>query len=310
MFSHLDRLIPRKGAGERRTSVWLNGHMITDAQLFHVAVWQAASAPSDLEANLRALDAAAGRTSADGIELLIMPEMYLTGYSIGEDVARLAAENPLEQVREIARRHSIAILAAGPEELTENANTDLANPAIANSAWLIDDAGEVLAKHRKIQLYGDLDRDHFVAGDTPVTMATYRGINIAVLICYDVEYPETVRAAALAGADLVAVPTANMEPFSFVNEHLIRVRAWENSVYVAYANQVGPDGDYTYVGRSVIADPLGEHLAMASAKDEELITATIDPGLLAQAREMNPYVAQVRRDVFCGVSNTASRGGE
>ena len=48
---------------------------------------------------------------------------------------------------------------------------------------------------------------------------------------------------APTGAELIAVPTAQMEPFSFVNEHVIRVRAWENSVYVAYVNQTGRDGE-------------------------------------------------------------------
>ncbi|WP_243752016.1 carbon-nitrogen hydrolase family protein [Leucobacter weissii] len=266
--------------------------MHPEAPSLRIAVWQAASTPRDVAANLASLDDAARRAAADGAELLVAPEMYLTGYNIGADIARLAAERPLERAREIARRRGIALVAGGPEPLGE------ATSAIANAAWLVDDRGEVLARHRKIQLFGDLDRVHFVPGDAPVTLARFRGFTIALLICFDVEYPETVRAAALDGADLIAVPTAQMAPFSFVNEHLIRTRAWESSVYVAYANQVGTDGDFDYVGRSVIADPLGAHLAEAGPDGAELLTARIDRARIAEARRQNTYLSEVRRELF------------
>lgn len=267
--------------------------MSNDVPPLKIAIWQVASVPSNVPANLAALDRAAAQAKAAGADLLMTPEMFITGYSIGDDIGRLALEQPLDLVRDVAKRHSIAIVAGGPEALQGGSS-----PAVANSAWFIDDAGEVLGRHRKVQLFGDLDREHFSAGESPVSMVSYRGFNIAMLICFDVEYPETVRAAAHAGADFMAVPTAQMDPFRFVNEHLIRTRAWENSVYVAYANQTGPDGDFAYVGRSVIADPFGEHLAFASPDGEELLFATLDHATLQAAREQNPYIAQVRRGFY------------
>lgn len=270
--------------------------MTDEDRPLRIAAWQAASTPADLTANLAALETAAVEAAAAGAELLITPEMYLTGYNIGDDVRRLSAQQPLDRVRGIAERVGIAIVAGGPELLGDDAQRS----PIANAAWFIDDTGAVLAKHRKIQLFGDLDRDLFVAGDEPSTVVDYCGYRIAVLICFDVEFPETVRAAARAGADLVAVPTAQMEPFSFVNEHLIRVRAWENGVHVAYANQHGTDGDLQYVGRSVIASPLGEHLAQAPAKGEALLLATVDRSVGEQSRAQNPYLAEVRSGLFRG----------
>lgn len=268
--------------------------MTDAAQPLTIAVWQAASAPADIDANLAALDAAAARAADAGAGLLITSEMYVSGYNLGAAVMRgLADAAPLERVRGIAERHRIGIVAGGPELIASEVGT-ADGVAVANSAWLVDDRGTVLAKHRKIQLFGDLDRDMFVAGDAPHTIAEFRGLRIALLICFDVEFPETVGAAARAGADLVAVPTAQMEPFSFVNEHLIRVRAWESGVYVAYANQHGPDGDLTYVGRSVIADPLGEHLAEAPAAGEALIFGTVDRSVAERARAQSPYLAEVR----------------
>lgn len=263
--------------------------MTDGARTLNISLWQAASVPADVDANLAALDRAAAEASGRGAELLITPEMFVTGYNIGERLRPLAVARPLERVGEIARRHGIGIIAGGPEPLAEGEDAP-----IANAAWLIDEHGTVLARHRKIQLFGELDRRLFVAGEAPCTLADFHGHRIAILICFDVEFPETVRAAARAGAELVAVPTAQMEPFAFVNEHLIRVRAWENGVFVAYANQFGPDGDVDYVGRSVIADPLGRHLAAAAPSGEELLFAELDPRTRETARAQSPYLAEVR----------------
>ncbi len=264
-----------------------------------IALWQVASVPGDVAANLRALDAAAGEANAAGAHVLVTPEMFLTGYNIGEDVARLAPGLPLFNVGEIAARHGIAICVGGPEQLYEIADDAAAVPCgVANTAWFFDERGEVIGRHRKIQLFGELDRALFVAGDAPATLVRYRGHTLAMLICFDVEFPETVRAAALAGAEAVLVPTAQMEPFGFVNEHLIPTRAWENGVYVAYVNQHGTDGELTYVGRSVAASPLGEVLSAAPAAGAHLGYVEISREKIAAAKAQSPYLAELRREVF------------
>lgn len=280
--------------------------MTTVVPPLRISVWQTASHRSDVAANLAALDAAAARARAEGSELLITPEMFLTGYAIGDDIARLASDAPLERVSEIARRNNVAIVAGGPATASVQEPPHTQAPGtcgerdrgVVNAAWFYDAEGTCLARHAKLQLFGELDREHFIAGDRPVTLVDYRGFRIALLICFDVEFPEAVRAAAHAGADLVAVPTAQMVPFAFVNEHLIRVRAWENSVYIAYANHIGRDGPFDYVGRSVVASPLGEHLAFASPASTELLTVDLRTDRLRRARAQNPYLAEVRSELF------------
>lgn len=86
----------------------------------------------------------------------------------------------------------------------------------------------------------------------------FRGVRISLLICYDAE---TVQAAVRAGADVVIVPTAPMEPYARIAEQLICTRAWESQVYVAYVNRSGCEGELCYVGRSSIVSPTGEVLA-------------------------------------------------
>jgi predicted amidohydrolase len=109
------------------------------------------------------------------------------------------------------------------------------------------------------------------------------------VICYDVEFPETVRAAAVRGARLVLVPTALSEGFEAVPQLLVRARALENQVTVAYANHSGTEDDCDFLGGSVIAAPDGSLLAAAGAGPEllfaELPAAPRVPAEPAEAGE-------------------------
>ena len=256
-----------------------------------IAVLQAAAVPADPAANLAALDDAAARAAADGAELVVTPECFLTGYDIGPGIADLARQDLVGGVARIARSRGLAVLAGTP---TVEAGQ------VFNTAVLVDRAGDVVGVHRKSHLFGVHDR-RFAAGPDACTVVELLGVRIAMMICYDVEFPETVRLAALAGAELIAVPTAQMEPFTFVAEHLLRVRAWENQVYVAYANLVGTERDTTYVGRSSISGPDGDVLA-ARRDGEALLLATVDPGRVHRGRRANPYLTDRRPDLYGGLA--------
>jgi predicted amidohydrolase len=240
----------------------------------------------DPAANLRVIDEAAQAARQAGADLLVTPEMFLTGYNLGSDLRQLVADEPAAALSEIARRHQIAIVAGGPEPLADG--------GIANSAFFVGADGSLLACYRKSHLFGELDRAMFVAGDVLGAPVEYLGVNISLMICYDVEFPETVRAAALAGADVVVVPTAQMEPFAAIAEKLIPVRAWESQVYVAYVNRCGSEKDLRYVGLSSIVAPSGEVLDALGPDESGLMIATIDPEVVRRARLENPYLVDRR----------------
>ncbi|NWJ69658.1 hypothetical protein HX744_03595 [Pseudonocardia sp. ICBG1122] len=125
---------------------------------------------------------------------------------------------------------------------------------------------------------------------------TWNGWGLGLLVCYDVEFPETVRALALAGADAVLVPTANMLPYDHVPRVLVPARAWENQVYVAYANWCGTEGSLTYGGLSCVAGPAGA--VVRAGRDPELLVAELDRSALAVSRRANPYLADRRPDLY------------
>lgn len=252
-----------------------------------VAGLQTAGNPANPEANLAELDQVAKRLTGQA-DLLITPELFVTGYDIGDRLRELVSADHLDAVCSIAERNRIAIVVGLAEY-------DAAG-ALYNNAVFIDDRGAVGGRHHKTHLFGEIDRAYFTPGSQPATVVQYRGVNIGVMICYDVEFPENVRMSALAGAHLLAVPTAQMTPFAFVADVVIRARAWENQIYVAYINHDGVENATTYVGRSSIVGPDGGVLDRIESGNGTII-AEIDTEVVRRAQEANPYLADLRPEL-------------
>lgn len=256
------------------------------------ALFQSSGKLSDVGQNIEILDDAARRAAQAGAGLLIAPEMFLTGYAIGDDVHRLAepADGPsARRLGAVAARHGIALAYGYPERG--------AGGETYNAVRLIGPDGLPLANYRKTHLFGDFERAYFTPGDTPVVQAELGGLRLGFLICYDVEFPENVRAHAVAGTDLLVVPTAQMQPFEFVAESVVPTRAFESQLYVAYVNRIGTEGEFEFVGLSCLAGPDGIAHARA-AKGEELLLADADPELLRASRAANPYLADRRPELY------------
>lgn len=243
-----------------------------------LALWQCPYAGSPSQA-LVLLDATAAQARAQGAELLLCPEMSLTGYQIGAaGVAALAepADGPLAQaVATIAQRQGIAIVFGYPEQ-----NAD-GKPW--NAVQFIDADGQRLANYRKTHLFGDIDRAQFSPGPQAPAVFAWQGWQLGLLICYDIEFPEPARGLALQGADAVLVPTANMIAFDEVQRVLLPARALENRVFVAYANACGREGDTTYGGLSTVCAPGGAVMDQGG-REEALRFATLARGTLVEAR--------------------------
>ncbi|WP_299542321.1 carbon-nitrogen hydrolase family protein [uncultured Streptomyces sp.] len=259
------------------------------------ALFQSSGRPGAVDTNLELLDAAARRAAAAGARLLVTSEMYLTGYALGDRVPALAepADGPgFHAVAEIARRHALAVLYGYPERSGE---------LLHNSVQLVGADGTALAHYRKTHLFGDFERRWFTPGDHAVVQAELDGVRLGMLVCYDVEFPENVRAHALAGTDLLLVPTAQMHPYQFVAESVVPVRAFENQLYVAYVNRAGQEGAFEFVGLSCLAGPDGAVRSRAG-RGEELLVGEVDPDLLAASRAANPYLLDRRPDLYAAPS--------
>jgi predicted amidohydrolase len=257
-----------------------------------IACFQGPEQPDTPAGNLARLARIAGRAREQGAELLVAPELFLTGYAIGaEAVTRLAEpiDGPsLTAAAEIARRADIALLFGFPEA---------AGGKVYNTAVLIGADGAVVASYRKTHLFGDVDREQFADGEVEPGIFEFRGFKVGLLICYDVEFPENVRAHALNGADLVIVPTALMRPFDVVANIIVPARAYENQVFLAYVDRCGREGPFDYCGLSCVIGPDGADLARAG-RGEELIFADLDRAALEQSRQLNTHLTDRRPELY------------
>jgi predicted amidohydrolase len=87
-----------------------------------------------------------------------------------------------------------------------------------------------------------------------LVLADLEGLKVGLLICYDIEFPEASRMLALAGAELIAVPTALMEPYCRTTRIIIPARAYENQLFVAYVNPVALKPILPTAGSAVLSD--------------------------------------------------------
>ena len=254
----------------------------------HLALWQCTPLPLKTEANLKRLDAAANEAADSGADILVCPEMFITGYNIGASQVQALAQSAdgafASAVAEIAKRHSIAIVYGYPER---------DGGVVLNAAQCIGADGTPLLNIRKTHLFGELDRSQFSAAPARDTLFDFHGWKVGLLICYDLEFPENMRRLALAGADMVLVPTANMPDYDFVATTMVPVRAYENQVFVGYANYVGSEDEVHYGGLSSVAAPNGQVLAKAG-RDSELLFATVDANQLVATRLRNTHLADAR----------------
>ncbi|TDE34348.1 nitrilase-related carbon-nitrogen hydrolase [Antarcticimicrobium sediminis] len=219
-----------------------------------LALWQAPSVAGNSELafdEIGKATAAAGRAGAD---IVVFPELFVTGYE-RDDFTELALsqEALCARLAPIARAAGCAICVGYPERVGEQ---------IANAALYVSAGGKILGNHHKIQLFGEVEAQRFIAGDR-YTVFEFAGRKLAILICYDVEFAPHIAALKQQGVDLVLVPTAAMDPFGHVGAHVVPAMAANHGLTILYANLCGQEAHLTYFGGSVIAGADGQILAQA-----------------------------------------------
>lgn len=255
-----------------------------------IALYQGPGVVQDPNGALALMAEQTAKAKAAGADLLLLPEMFLSGYNIGPEaaLAQAVTQAQLAPAQAIARAQGVALVFGYPERVGE---------AVANAAVLIDAQGQIRLNYRKTHLFGTLDRAMFGVRGEDFPVAELHGLRFGLLICYDIEFPEPARLLALAGADAILVPTAQMAPYTQVARHVIPARAYENQVYVAYANHSGRLDGLDYIGLSSICGPDGAVLA-AAGPEEAMLFATLDAGHQARVRRVDPLIADRRPALY------------
>lgn len=247
-----------------------------------VAIYQSDAAESDPAKRIENLELALAQQATD---LLVCPELFSSCYNQGERLINLAethAGNTAKRITKLAKKFKTAIVYGYPE---------YDNNKHYNSALCIDKNGKTVINHRKLLLPPGFESEYFEAGDS-MSYFSLNGFKFCILICYDAEFPESVRAAALAGAHVIIVPTALSDDWSVVADKVMPTRAFENGVWLLYANHAGSEKGLRYFGGSCIVKPDGQDAARA-ASEETVIQAEIDIKAVQSAQQRLPYLKKV-----------------
>lgn len=264
-----------------------------------IEIAQLSGADGDKAHNLaRALQAIA--QAAPSTRLLVLPELYLTGFPSRRNVAALAEplDGPtLGAVRAAARSKGVAV-AIGTTELDAGRHY--------NTTVLVDADGAIVLRYRKTHLFG-AEQGVFAPGDELVT-TLWHGVRVGLLICYDIEFPETARALAQLGAQLLVVTNGNMDPYGPVHRTCIGARALENQAYAVMANRVGTGHDFVFAGGSAVVDPFGTFV-LEAGRDEATLATTLELARLDAARAHYDYRKEQRLRLPGQVTEDGDRRG-
>ena len=243
------------------------------------------------------VDSALRRLKRMDAELVVLPELFSTGYqfksrkealSLGEE---LKGGYSVERLSEVALAKNMHIVAGIAERDGDE---------IYNSAVLISPGG-LKAVYRKAHLFWN-EKKIFTPGDTPFTVHKAGSLNVGIMICYDWIFPEAARTLALKGADIICHPSNLVLPHC---PEAMKTRSIENRVFTITANRVGTEErvtgtPLTFIGKSQITSPSGEILSRAPSGRLYSCTKEIDPRLARNKliTPQNDIFTERRREFF------------
>ncbi|WP_405010795.1 carbon-nitrogen hydrolase family protein [Kitasatospora sp. NBC_01539] len=261
------------------------------ASPLRVAVAQAPLVPLDVAANTATAAALVRRAAAEGARLLLLSELFLTGYepaaiAADPDTLTLAPGDPrLAPLAAACAETGTAVVVGAP---VRAAGTG----ALHIAALVLDGAGRLAAVYRKEFTTPNERAAGFSrgAGGSTVELDGWR---LGLGVCWDSGFPEHARAAALDGAHAYLVGALfGTGPGAHQRRTVFPARALDNTLYVLLANHVGPAGPYTGCGGSAVWGPDGHLLAEAAEDAPGLLTVALDPAVLAGARADDPVLVE------------------
>lgn len=233
----------------------------------------------DKEANFRRVRALIAANRPEPGSLVVLPEMFASGFSMNLAATRQGSEREDECfLRDLACETRATVIGGLVSPDGERGR----NEAVAFSP-----EGALLARYAKIHPFSlSGEAVGHVAG-SEIVLFSWGGFTVAPFVCYDLRFPEIFRAAALRGAELFVVialwPVKRQQHWLT----LLQARAIENQAFVVGVNRVGTDPQFAYSGRSVVVDPHGVIIADAG-EQERVLTASLDPQMVRDWRRDFP----------------------
>jgi predicted amidohydrolase len=265
-------------------------------QKIKLALAQMSSKRENKAANIAKLQEVTAKAKAQGANLVIFPEMFLTGYLVRDQIYELAETIPgpsTEKISQIAKENSIYIIFGMPE-LSEKTKA-----TIFNTSVFIGPDG-IVGKYRKMYLPTHSvfeEKRHFRPGYQAAAFDTPIG-KIGLFICYDIFFPEVARLVRLSGAQLMVCISASPAVRRGYFEILTAARALENTAFLAYVNLVGVEDGLQFWGGSRLVSPTGDVVAKARYDEEDFVVCELDFGDIRSAETFIPTLRDLRPELF------------
>jgi predicted amidohydrolase len=236
-------------------------------------------------------------------DVACLPELFNTGYhldALGQRLFDLAEPVPagphglagptVTRLCELAARLDLAIIAGLAER------DPLATGLLYDSAVLVNRHGHVCGRSRKSHLY-PTEHCFFRPGDA-LPVLELDGLRVGLAICFEAAFPPIFSTLALQGAQVVFNPSAVPVGYGYLQDLRTCARAQDNQLFVVAVNHVGTEGDVTYCGRSQVADPRGDVLAMAPGDQPAAVVAELDLELIRDQRLQEPILRGFRPELY------------
>jgi predicted amidohydrolase len=233
---------------------------------------------------------------AGRVVIACLPEMCEVGYDlegIGAALFELAEPIPgptSEHLGRLARRLDLAIVAGVTER-----DPDVAD-LLYDTTVLLDRKGELVGRYRKSHLHPSEHRCFRAGNELPVFELA--GLRVGIAVCFEHAFPQIFATLARRGAQLVINPSAVPVGFAHLQDLRTRARAQDNQIFVAAVNHVGTEGAVTYCGRSQVADPRGEVVALAPDGAPAAVVAELHLGLIREQRRQEPVFRALRPELY------------
>jgi predicted amidohydrolase len=246
--------------------------------------------------NLRKIEEITKKAKAQAADLVIFPELSLTGYVIRDQIYELAETIPgssTQTIEDLARRTGMYIIFGMPE-LSEKTKA-----TVFNTAVFVGPEGYI-GKYRKMYLPTHSvfeEKRYFRPGYQTVAFDTPIG-KIGLCICYDLFFPEVTRLTRLKGAQLIVAISASPAVRRGYFEILTAARALENTAFLAYVNLVGVEDGLQFWGGSRLVSPTGDVLAKAKYDEEDFVLCEVNYNDLRSSETFIPTLRDLRPELF------------
>ena len=225
-------------------------------------------------------------------DVLVLPETWNTGFFPKENLALLADDDgarTIEEIGALAKQYAVNIVAGSV--------ANRRNDSIYNTAYIFDREGNVIASYDKTHLFSPMGEHEFFEAGDHLCRFELDGVSCAMIICYDIRFPELTRCLTLGGVDIFFVVSQWPDVRADHLRTLARARAIENQMFVTVCNSCGSYDDTQYGGGSVLIDPWGKVLTEAGT-EEEIITGDLDLSVVEGIRSSINVFRDRRADLY------------